>query len=75
MTTLRDALAPGSYLILGHLTDENMPKVAHAAEKVYNRSVATNVRCDIGMVMKISWQLEAISGAPPPPGKRTLGAR
>ena len=43
VATLRDAIAPGSYLVLGHLTDENMPKVAHAAEKVYNRSVATNI--------------------------------
>jgi hypothetical protein len=29
--------------VLGHLTDENRPKVAHAAEKVYNRGVATNI--------------------------------
>jgi SAM-dependent methyltransferase len=43
VATLRDALAPGSYLVLGHLTDENKPTVAHAAEKVYNRSVATNI--------------------------------
>jgi S-adenosyl methyltransferase len=43
VATLRDAIAPGSYLVLGHLTDENMPKVAHAAEKVYNRSVTTNI--------------------------------
>jgi SAM-dependent methyltransferase len=43
VATLRDALAPGSYLVIGHLTDENKPTVAHAAEKVYNRSVATNI--------------------------------
>jgi SAM-dependent methyltransferase len=43
VATLRDALAPGSYLVVGHLTDENKPTVAHAAEKVYNRSVATNI--------------------------------
>jgi hypothetical protein len=43
VATLRDALAPGSYLVLGHLTDENRPAVAHAAEKVYNRGVATNI--------------------------------
>ena len=43
VATLRDALAPGSYLVLGHLTDENRPAVAHAAEKVYNRSVTTNI--------------------------------
>ena len=43
VATLRDALAPGSYLVLGHLTDENKPTVAHAAEKVCNRSVTTNI--------------------------------
>jgi SAM-dependent methyltransferase len=43
VATLRDALAPGSYLILCHLTNESRPAVAQAAEKVYNRSVATQV--------------------------------
>jgi hypothetical protein len=43
VATLRDALSPGSYLVLGHLTDENRPTVAHAAEDVYNRSVTTNI--------------------------------
>ena len=41
VATLRDALAPGSYLVLGHATDESKPAVAQALEKVYNRSVAT----------------------------------
>jgi S-adenosyl methyltransferase len=44
MATLRDALAPGSYLVLGHWTNESKPTVARATEKVYNGSVATNVR-------------------------------
>jgi SAM-dependent methyltransferase len=39
VATLRDALAPGSYLVLCHGTDESKPAVAHAFEKVYNRSV------------------------------------
>lgn len=44
MATLRDALAPGSYLVLGHGTGEgSKPKVARAAEAAYNRSVATHV--------------------------------
>ena len=43
MATLRDALAPGSYLVLAHATDEARPRVAQAAEKVYNRSVTTNI--------------------------------
>jgi hypothetical protein len=40
-STLRDALAAGSYLVLGHLTYEGNPTVAQAVEKVYNRSVST----------------------------------
>jgi SAM-dependent methyltransferase len=43
VATLRDALAPGSYLVLGHATHEGEPVVAHATEKVYNRSVATDL--------------------------------
>ena len=44
VATLRDALAPGSYLVLGHATDESSkPAVAQAAEKVYNRSVSTRI--------------------------------
>jgi SAM-dependent methyltransferase len=43
VATLRDALAPGSYLALAHGTDEGRPAVVQAAEKVYNRSVSTQV--------------------------------
>jgi SAM-dependent methyltransferase len=44
VATLRDALAPGSYLVLGHATAESSkPDVAQAAGKVYNRSVATQI--------------------------------
>jgi S-adenosyl methyltransferase len=43
VATLRDALAPGSYLVLGHATYEGESVVARAAEKVYNRSVATGL--------------------------------
>jgi hypothetical protein len=44
MATLRDALAPGSYLVLGHATDEgSKQKVMQAAETVYNRSVTTQI--------------------------------
>jgi SAM-dependent methyltransferase len=43
VATLRDALAPGSYLVLGHATDESKPGVAQATEKVYNRSVSTQL--------------------------------
>ncbi len=44
VATLRDALAPGSYLVLCHATDESMPTVAQAAQKMYNRSVSTQAR-------------------------------
>lgn len=43
LATLRDALAPGSYLVLGHATRDGKPAAANAAEKVYNRSVATKL--------------------------------
>jgi len=43
VATLRDALAPGSYLIISHGTNEDRPGVADAVEKVYNRSVAMNL--------------------------------
>jgi SAM-dependent methyltransferase len=53
IATLRDALAPGSYLVLGHATDDGKkPNVAQATETAYNRSVATRIhlrsRAEIG---------------------------
>jgi hypothetical protein len=46
VATLRDALAPGSYLAIGHATSDGNPAVAKSFEKVYSRSVAAgmNVR-------------------------------
>lgn len=41
---LRDTLAPGSYLVLCHGTDEGKPVVAQAAEKVYDRSVSAQLQ-------------------------------
>jgi hypothetical protein len=41
MATLRDALAPGSYLVLCHGTAEGQPTVVKAVGKVFNRNVAT----------------------------------
>jgi SAM-dependent methyltransferase len=43
VATLRDALAPGSYLVLCHGTEEGKPAAAHAAERLYHRSVAGNL--------------------------------
>ncbi|HEY0933709.1 MAG TPA: SAM-dependent methyltransferase [Trebonia sp.] len=41
---LRDALAPGSYLVLSHGSEEGAPSVAQAAEKVYQRAVSADLR-------------------------------
>jgi hypothetical protein len=43
VATLRDALAPGSYLVLSHVTYESKPVQAQATETVYNRSVSTDI--------------------------------
>jgi len=43
VAALRDALSPGSYLVLGHATNEAKPAVAQAAETVYNRAVASSL--------------------------------
>jgi hypothetical protein len=42
VATLRDALAPGSYLVLSHGTNEGKPEITRAAEKLYNRSVSAS---------------------------------
>jgi len=41
--TLRDTLAPGSFLAVSHVNNEGRPQAAQATERVYNRSVATGV--------------------------------
>lgn len=41
VAALRDALAPGSYLVLCHGTDDGMPRTARAVKEVYDRSVTT----------------------------------
>ena len=41
VATLRDAIAPGSYLVLCHGTNDGTPEVARAVQEVYNRSVAS----------------------------------
>jgi hypothetical protein len=83
--TLRDELAPGSYLVLAHATSEAKPTVAQAAEKVYNRSVATNFhvrsRADIlrffegfdlvdpGLVYIPEWRPDSPGDVPADPSK------
>ena len=41
--TLREALAPGSYLVLGQATSDGRTARNEAFEKMYNRSVATSI--------------------------------
>jgi hypothetical protein len=43
VATLRDALASGSYLVLGHGTGDGSPAAVGAAKEMYNRSVAAQV--------------------------------
>jgi SAM-dependent methyltransferase len=85
MATLRDALAPGSYLVLGHGTNEAKPAVAQAAEKVYNRSITTSIhvrsRADIlrffdgfdlvdpGLVYIPEWRPDSPEDVPEDPSK------
>ena len=85
VATLRDALAPGSYLVLAHLTNESRPAVAQAAETVYNRSVSTDIhmrsRADIlrffdgfdlvepGLVYMTQWRPDSPADVPDDPGQ------
>jgi SAM-dependent methyltransferase len=43
VASLRDALAPGSYLVLCHATADDSPGVMQAAGRVYNRKSATEL--------------------------------
>ena len=81
--TLRDALAPGSYLVLSHGTDEGTPEVARAVQNVYNRGVATALhvrsRAEImrffdgfeitepGLVFIPQWRPDSAAGVPDDP--------
>jgi hypothetical protein len=85
VATLRDALAPGSYLVLCHGTDEGRATTAQAAGKVYNGSVTTEIhmrpRADIlrffdgfdlvdpGLVFIPQWRPDSLADIPAEPGK------
>ena len=85
VATLRDALAPGSYLVLCHGTDESKPAVAQAAEKVYNRSVAAHAKLrsrgeierffdgfelvEPGLTYLSTWRPDSPADAPGDPGR------
>jgi SAM-dependent methyltransferase len=83
--TLRDALAPGSYLILGQATSEGRTARNEAFEKMYNRSVATSIHLrsraeierffdgfqvlDPGVVFVPLWRPDAPAGVPGDPSR------
>jgi hypothetical protein len=85
VATLRDALAPGSYLVLAHATSESRPAIARAAETVYNQSVSTDIhtrsRADIlrffdgfelldpGLVYIPQWRPDSPGDVPDDPAK------
>jgi SAM-dependent methyltransferase len=85
LAVLRDALAPGSYLVVAHATNEARPTVARAAEKVYNRSVTTSIHMrsrpdirrffdgfdlvDPGLVYIPLWRPDAPQDVPGDPSK------
>ncbi len=85
VATLRDALAPGSYLVLSHVNSDSRPDKARATETVYNRSVATSVqtrsRADIlrffdgfelldpGLVYIPQWRPDSPADVPEDPSK------
>jgi S-adenosyl methyltransferase len=82
---LRDALAPGSYLVLSHVTDEANRAVAQAVQKVYKSSVSTGggrrSRAEIlrlfegfelvepGLVFIPEWRPESAEDVPDDPSK------
>jgi S-adenosyl methyltransferase len=85
VATLRDALAVGSYLMLGAPTNESRPMVAQATEKVYNRSVSTRAHVrsraeilrffdgfdlvDPGLVYVPEWRPDSPDDVPEDPSK------
>jgi hypothetical protein len=85
VATLRDALAPGSFIVLSHVENESRPEKAQAAEKVYNRSVATSVQMrsraeilrffdgfevlDPGLVYIPQWRPDSPADVPDDPSK------
>jgi hypothetical protein len=85
VATLREALAPGSYLVLSHGTSEGREDIAQAAEKVYKRSVSSGLRMrsrddigrlfdgfdllDPGLVAMPYWRPDSTSDVPRDRGK------
>jgi SAM-dependent methyltransferase len=77
---LRDALAPGSYLVVSHATADDQPRTAQVMKKMYDRTVSTPIAprshaeilrffdgfelVDPGLVPVPEWRPES----PAPPG-------
>jgi len=82
---LRDALAPGSYLVIGHGTNEGNPEMTQAVEKVYRRGVPTAGRfrsraevlrffdgfelVEPGLVYIAEWRPDSAQDVPSDPSK------
>jgi SAM-dependent methyltransferase len=82
---LRDALAPGSYLVLTHATNESRQAVTEATEQVYRRGAASEGRTrsrdeimsffghfelvDPGLVYLPEWRPESPDQVPADPGR------
>jgi hypothetical protein len=43
VATLRDRLAPGSFLVLCHGTEDGLPETARAVKEIYDRSVTNSL--------------------------------
>jgi SAM-dependent methyltransferase len=85
VATLRDALAPGSYLVLSHATDESRPSVVHAAQCVFRRGAKGSGRArsraeierffdgfgltDPGLVYVPRWRPDSPADVPADPGQ------
>jgi SAM-dependent methyltransferase len=80
VATIRDGLAPGSYLVLSHGTSEGRPAMIKAAESLYNANVSTSAHArsraeilrffdgfslvDPGLVYIPEWRPDAPSDRP-----------
>jgi S-adenosyl methyltransferase len=56
---LRDAVAPGSYLVVSHATNQDNPRLAAAAERVYNARAADGQARSRAEILRFfgSWEL------------------
>jgi S-adenosyl methyltransferase len=85
VAALRDAIAPGSYLVLGQGTLDGRADTAQAFQKMYNRSVTTKINMrpraeiqrffdgfelvDPGLVFVPQWRPDSPGDVPADPGR------